>query len=115
MTFSETINARISKRWDGAKFVEEDLTLSGSNGISVVVSASGFEISGADVTMAVKENDALVSSSVQTLDFGHALDVTDQGGGEVLVAVDETELTTVVFLTGDQTVSGNKTFVDNIV
>jgi len=58
----------------------------------------------------VKEDDVNVTSGLTALDFGHALDVTDQGSGEVLIAVDESELTSVVFINDTQTVSGFKTF-----
>lgn len=114
MTFSKTTNARISKRWDGSSFVEEDLTLTGTNGISVTVDAGGFTIEGSSSAIAVKEDDVEVSAAVSTLDFAHALDVVDQGSGELQVSVDESELTTVVFLSGNQTISGIKTFAQDM-
>jgi len=186
MTFSDTTNARIEKRWDGSKFVEGDLTLSGANGVSVDVTASQFTISGnqaavdsalstlsgnlsseidSDIstysgfaegqfvnesgdtmtgfltlsadptasghaanknyvddavqsgieasTVAVKDDNSIVVSGANTLDFGHAIDVAASGSSEAEISVDESEFTTVVFLTGNQTVGGQKTFSDN--
>ena len=195
MTFSETVNKRIAAVWDGSNFVEQDLVISGADGISVsedsvkitisgneaalqaniaalsgyvdtqdtatlssansytdteITSLSGYaegafvNITGdtmtGDLTLAgaptsgshaatkdyvdsqvagavieVKDDDVQVVASVAGLDFGHALDVISEGGGtEARIDVDESEFTTVVFLSGDQNISGIKTFLDDV-
>jgi len=62
----------------------------------------------------VKDDNVQVVAEAKSLDFGHALDVS-ASGTEAEIVVDESEFTTVVFLTGNQTIAGEKTFVDNTV
>lgn len=149
MTFSFTTDKRIAARWDGSNFIEQDLTVSGLDGLVVSENADAIIVSGTQVlrsgdtmtgfltlnadptsnlhaatkqyvdnavgsSLIVQEDDATVVNGTSQLDFGHALDVTS-GTGEALIAVDESEFTNVVFLSGDQTISGNKTFADNVI
>ena len=68
MTFSFSTDARIEKRWDGSKFVEGDLTLSGADGISISVDSSQFLISGslAEAKSYADSGDASTLSSAQS-------------------------------------------------
>lgn len=66
-------------------------------------------------SISAKEDGAGVVSGIQTLNFTHALDIADAGAGQLDISVDETELTNVVFLTGNQTISGVKTFASPVV
>jgi len=70
--------------------------------------ASGIDAANVEV----KDDGSVIVSGAQSLDFGHAIDVS-QNGTEADISVDESEFTSVVFLTGNQTISGEKTFVDN--
>ena len=65
--------------------------------------------------LAVEDDNAEILAEALRLDFGHALDVTSGAGQEAEIVVDESEFTTVVFLTGDQVISGNKTFANNVI
>ncbi len=56
-----------------------------ASGVGTWASAGGGSVE-------VKEDDTQVVAAVSTLDFGNGIDVTDQTGGEVLVAVDEAEV-----------------------
>lgn len=56
-----------------------------------------------------------VVSGVHRFDFLHALDVTLSGSDIARVTVDESEFTSVVFLTGNQSIAGTKTFTSPIV
>jgi hypothetical protein len=149
MPFSFTTNKRIAARWDGSNFVEQDLTVSGLDGIVVSENADAIIVSGTQVlrsgdtmtgfltlsadptanlhaatkqyvdnavggALDIQSDNVTIVSGTSQLDFGHALDVTS-GTGEALIAVDESEFTTVVFLSGDQTISGNKTFANNVI
>lgn len=64
--------------------------------------------------LVVEEANSLVYSGSTKLDFGHALDVVS-GTGEAQIAVDESEFTNVVFVSGTQTVVGLKTFSPGII
>lgn len=113
MTFSFTTDKRIIHRWAGSQFEEQDLAISGAGGISVNEDSTGFTISGAAVQFSVEDDGSPVSSTVDTLDFQHALSAS--GSDTVDINVVESEFTTVVFLTGDQVIAGNKTFENNVV
>ena len=67
----------------------------------------------ASAAINVQEDNVAVASSVGTLDFGHGLDVTS-GTGEAVIVVDESEFTDVVMRSGTQTISGAKTFVNDV-
>lgn len=99
MTGALTLSGSPSADLDAAnkKYVDDQ--------VAAAIEASNIE---------VKDDNVLVNSGTQVLDFTHALSVTDEGSNELRVDVDESEFTSVVFLTGDQTISGNKTFANNV-
>jgi len=66
------------------------------------------------VNISVQENNSTVYSGPGQLDFGFGLNVVS-GASEAQVAVNESEFLSVVFLTGDQSISGNKTFNNNVI
>lgn len=66
-------------------------------------------------TVSVEDDDVEQHDSVTTINFSTALTATSGAAGQVDITVNESELTTVVFLTGDQTIQGNKTFEGDIV
>lgn len=72
---------------------------------------SGINSSNIDV----KDSDSLINSGVQAIDFGFALDVTDEGGGEVRIDVNESSFVSFVTLTGNQVITGQKTFSNDVV
>ena len=111
-----TVDGLLIHRSNGSDFNEEQLVLSGAGNLTVSQSAGTafFTISGTGADLGVKDDGGTILAATDTLDFGHALDVTDNAG-EAQIDVDESEFTTVVFLTGAQTISGNKTFADNVI
>lgn len=81
----------------------------------VDVAAAAAAASGtANASLVVEEDNVAVYSGAVKLDFGHAIAVSS-GSGEAVVAVDESEFTDVVFLTGDQIIAGNKTFQNDVI
>ena len=66
-------------------------------------------------TIAVEDDNVEQHDSVGTFNFSTALTATSGAGDQIDITVNESELTTVVFLTGDQTIGGNKTFSNNVV
>jgi len=73
--------------------------------------AGGVSASALDV----KDDGSVLVGAAASIDYGHALVVVSGAGSEADVAVDESEFTTVVTLTGAQTISGEKTFADNVI
>jgi hypothetical protein len=69
----------------------------------------------AGATIVVEDDNVSVVSSASTLNFSTGLDVSDAGSGQADITINESELSTVVFLTGDQTVSGVKTFDSPVI
>jgi hypothetical protein len=63
----------------------------------------------------VQDDDVTAVSGANVLDFGRGLTVTSGAGGEADIVVNEPEFENVVFTSGVQTVSGQKTFADTIV
>jgi len=63
----------------------------------------------------VEDQGVAAVNSAGIIDFRDGLAVTSGGAGRAEVSVDESELTTVVFLAGNQTISGVKTFADDAV
>lgn len=114
------VNSRVLRSGDtmiGALSLSGVPTLSGhaANKFYVDQLVSSAVSSGATAaTLIVEENNSLIYSGSNKFDFGHAIDVIS-GSGEVQVLVDESEFTSVVFLTGAQTISGVKTFANNIL
>jgi len=149
MPFSFTTNKKLIARWDGSNFQEQDLTVSGLDGIVVTETAALILVSGTQVlrsgdtmtgflilnanptanlhaatkqyvdaavggSLTVREDNVVIASGIAQLNFTNGLDVVS-GSGQATISIDETELTSVVFLTGAQTISGVKTFANPAV
>lgn len=120
MSFNiSTVDGILVHRSDGSDFNEEALTLNGAGNITISQTAgtATFTVSGtvSNTSISVEDDNAEVVADTASIDFGHALTVTSGAGNEAEVAVDESEFLTVVFLTGNQTISGIKTFADDVV
>jgi len=68
-------------------------------------------ISGGGTPVSVENDDSEIIAEVETLDFGNGL-TASANGNEAELSVNESELSTFVRLTGDETISGTKTFAD---
>lgn len=162
MAFDFSVDGILIPVYDGSDFQENNLTITGTDGITVSQTGGTFEISSdvtatgidstylrldgtngpmtgffdlagdpttnlqaatkqyvdsqvSSATVTVEDDDVEQHDSVTTFNFSTALTAVSGAAGQVDLSVNESELTTVVFLTGDQTIEGNKTFNGDIV
>jgi hypothetical protein len=85
-------------------FTEDNLTITGTGGISVSKTNAAFTISGSSTPLSVKKDDA-GTFNVGTIDFGEYLTVSESPTGEANVGVSG-----LVTTNTNQEIFGNKTF-----
>lgn len=123
MAFNPIVNARIAQRWNGSSFVEENLTISGADGIAVLVDSVGFTVSGneAAVLAEIAALSGTIASDIATLSGNLAAeidsDIATYSGFAEGQFVNEAGDTMTGFLTlvGDPTNTNhaaNKNYVD---
>jgi hypothetical protein len=96
-TLQIDIDSRVLRAGDtmtGFLTLSGDPTLSGHAANKNYVDSLISAVSGSSI-LSVDDSGSPVASGVTVLDFGNGLSAIDQGAGEVLIAVDESELTTL--------------------